>query len=90
MMLYDNFPYQDINLRRRYDFLLVEELKIKYCTMSQKDISVQTFNFHLRAFYDSWDFEPTIAKHLLVVYRINTFLQIVVAFYTKSLALLAD
>ncbi|KAI6092558.1 actin-related protein, ARP8 class [Hypoxylon rubiginosum] len=49
MMLYDNFPYQDINLRRRYDFLLAEELKIKYCTMSQKDISVQTFNFHLRA-----------------------------------------
>ncbi|KAI4870805.1 actin-related protein, ARP8 class [Hypoxylon rubiginosum] len=49
MMLYDNFPYQDINLRRRYDFLLAEELKIKYCTMSQKDVSVQTFNFHLRA-----------------------------------------
>lgn len=49
MMLYDNFPYQDINLRRRYDFLLGEELKIKHCTLSQADISVQLYSFHLRA-----------------------------------------
>ncbi|KAI9166631.1 putative actin-related protein [Paramyrothecium foliicola] len=49
MMLYDNFPYQDINLQRRYDFLLAEELKIKHCTMSQADISVQLFQFHVRA-----------------------------------------
>ncbi|KAL2022274.1 hypothetical protein VTK56DRAFT_5672 [Thermocarpiscus australiensis] len=49
MMLYDNFPYQEINLRRRYDFLLAEELKIKYCTLSQANISVQNFDFHLRA-----------------------------------------
>ena len=49
MMLYDNFPYQDINLRRRYDFLLAEELKIKYCTLSQANISVQNSDFHLRA-----------------------------------------
>lgn len=49
MMLYDNFPYQEINLQRRYDFLLAEELKIKHCTMSQADISVQLFDFHVRA-----------------------------------------
>lgn len=49
MMLYDRFPYQEINLRRRYDFLLAEELKIKHCTMSQADISVQLYQFHLRA-----------------------------------------
>ncbi|KAI2630569.1 hypothetical protein GGS21DRAFT_524912 [Xylaria nigripes] len=49
MMLYDNFPYQEINLQRRYDFLLAEELKIKHCTMSQADISVQLYQFHLRA-----------------------------------------
>lgn len=49
MMLYDNFPYQDINLQRRYDFLLAEELKVKHCTMSQADISVQLFQFHVRA-----------------------------------------
>ncbi|KAK3953608.1 hypothetical protein QBC32DRAFT_234104 [Pseudoneurospora amorphoporcata] len=49
MMLYDNFPYQEINLRRRYDFLLAEELKIKYCTLSQANISVQNSDFHVRA-----------------------------------------
>jgi actin-related protein 8 len=49
MMLYDSFPYQEINLRRRYDFLLAEELKIKYCTLSQANISVQNYDFHLRA-----------------------------------------
>ncbi|PON29829.1 hypothetical protein TGAM01_v201195 [Trichoderma gamsii] len=49
MMLYDNFPYQEINLRRRYDFLLAEELKAKHCTMSQANISVQLYNFHVRA-----------------------------------------
>ncbi|KAJ9137244.1 Actin-related protein 8 [Pleurostoma richardsiae] len=49
MMLYDNFPYQEINLQRRYDFLLAEELKTKHCTMSQADISVQLYQFHLRA-----------------------------------------
>ncbi|KAJ1305045.1 hypothetical protein OPQ81_000085 [Rhizoctonia solani] len=49
MMLFDNFPYADINLRRRHDFLLAEELKIKHCTMTQAEISVQLFQFHLRA-----------------------------------------
>lgn len=49
MMLFDNFPYADINLRRRYDFLLAEELKMKHCTMTQADISVQLYQFHLRA-----------------------------------------
>lgn len=48
MMLYDHFPYQEINLMQRYDFLLAEELKIKFCTLNQADISVQLYNFHLR------------------------------------------
>ena len=49
MMLYDHFPYEDINLRRRYDFLLAEELKAKFCTMNENDISPQLYEFHLRA-----------------------------------------
>ena len=49
MMLFDHFPYAEINLRRRYDFLLAEELKQKFCTMNEADISVQMFDFHLRA-----------------------------------------
>ncbi len=49
MMLFDHFPYDDINLKRRYDFLLAEELKTNFCTMNQSEISVQLYNFHLRA-----------------------------------------
>jgi actin-related protein 8 len=49
MMLHDHFPYEDINLKRRYDFLLAEELKSKFCTMNEGDISPQLFDFHLRA-----------------------------------------
>ncbi|KAF2457938.1 hypothetical protein BDY21DRAFT_285308 [Lineolata rhizophorae] len=49
MMLHDWFPYEDINLKRRYDYLLAEELKQKYVTMNESDINVQTYDFHLRA-----------------------------------------
>ena len=49
MMLYDCFPYADINLKRRHDFLLAEELKTKFCTMNESEISPQLFDFHLRA-----------------------------------------
>ena len=49
MMLFDHFPYQEINLNRRYDFLLAEEIKTKFCTMDEGTISVQAFSFHLRA-----------------------------------------
>lgn len=48
MMLSNNFPYQEINLWHRYDYLLAEELKIKYCTLNDSDISVQAHDFHLR------------------------------------------
>ena len=50
MMLHDHFPYQEINLNRRHDFLLAEELKTKFCTMNEQDVSPQLFEFHLRAF----------------------------------------
>lgn len=49
MMLYDHFPYADVNLRRRYDFTLAEELKQKLCTMTEADVSVQMTDFFLRA-----------------------------------------
>ncbi|KKK26473.1 hypothetical protein ARAM_000254 [Aspergillus rambellii] len=48
MMLYDHFPYAEINLWRRYDFLLAEELKKQVCTMNEASVSVQVFDFHLR------------------------------------------
>lgn len=48
MMLYDHFPYEEINLWRRYDFLLAEELKKNVCTMNEAGVSVQVYDFHLR------------------------------------------
>ena len=48
MIIYNHFPYSDLNLNRRYDFQLAEELKAKFCTMTEADISVQLYDFHLR------------------------------------------
>ncbi|KAH9871958.1 hypothetical protein J1614_006217 [Plenodomus biglobosus] len=49
MMLFGHFPYADMNLKRRYDFLLAEELKHKFCSMDEGSVTVQTWDFHLRA-----------------------------------------
>ncbi|CAE7214797.1 hypothetical protein CFE70_009837 [Pyrenophora teres f. teres 0-1] len=49
MMMCGNFPYADMNLKRRYDFLLAEELKQKFCSMDEGSVTVQTWDFHLRA-----------------------------------------
>ncbi|KAJ6013852.1 hypothetical protein N7540_008443 [Penicillium herquei] len=48
MMLHDHFPYADIDLWRRYDFLLAEDLKRMMCTMDEANVSPQVFDFHLR------------------------------------------
>lgn len=49
MMLFDKFNYADFNLMRRHDWLLAEELKTKYTSLSDENISVQLNEFHLRA-----------------------------------------
>jgi actin-related protein 8 len=49
MMIYNHFPYAEINLKRRHDYLLAEELKQKLLTMTEADISVSMYDFHLRA-----------------------------------------
>jgi len=49
MMLFDRLNYSDFNLMRRHDYLLAEELKEGFTTMSDENISVQTYDFHLRA-----------------------------------------
>ncbi|KAK8252728.1 hypothetical protein HDK77DRAFT_436509 [Phyllosticta capitalensis] len=48
MLLHDHFPYTKINLMKRHDYLLAEELMHKFCTMNEGDISVQHYDFHLR------------------------------------------
>ena len=49
MMLYDHFPYADINLRRRYDWVLADELKRKHATQQSTEVTVQLADFHVRA-----------------------------------------
>lgn len=49
MIMYNWFPYADINLKRRHDFLLSEELKQRFSTLQEADISVQLYEFYLRA-----------------------------------------
>ena len=50
MMLFDHFPYQEINLKRRYDLLLADELKQRFCSMREDDVTVQLYDFYLRTF----------------------------------------
>ena len=50
MLLVDYFPYADINLNRRYDFLVAEEIKQKFCTMQLQDLNAQQFEFFVRVF----------------------------------------
>ena len=50
LMLCDCFPYSEIDLNRRHDFLLAEELKQKFCTLSVQDFTAQQYEFFLRLF----------------------------------------
>ena len=50
LLLTDNFPYSDINLNHRHDFLLAEELKQRFCTLSVQDFTAQQYEFYLRVF----------------------------------------
>ncbi|KAL9051926.1 MAG: hypothetical protein Q9162_005710 [Coniocarpon cinnabarinum] len=50
MLLVDHFPYSDINLNRRHDLLVAEEIKQKFCTMQVGDLNTQQFEFFLRAY----------------------------------------
>lgn len=49
MLLFDYFPYADINLRRRYDFLLADELKHSCVSMHEGAVAVVLREFHVRA-----------------------------------------
>lgn len=48
MMLFDHFNYAEMNLRKRHDYLLAEELKHRFCTLSDENITVQQYDFFLR------------------------------------------
>ncbi|KAK9723389.1 actin-like protein arp8 [Basidiobolus ranarum] len=44
----NQFPYTEIDLSQNYDWQLAEELKEKYCTMSEAEISVHVADFFVR------------------------------------------
>jgi len=51
MLLSSSFPYADLNLKRRFDILLAEELKQRFGTLAYSDLAhgSQQHDFHLRA-----------------------------------------
>ncbi|KAG0291215.1 actin-like protein arp8 [Dissophora globulifera] len=42
------FPYHELDLAQTYDWRLMEELKEKWCTMNEADLTVQVYNFFVR------------------------------------------
>ncbi|ORY04623.1 actin-like ATPase domain-containing protein [Basidiobolus meristosporus CBS 931.73] len=44
----NQFPYSEFDMSHYYDWLLAEELKEKYCTMSEAEISVHVADFFVR------------------------------------------
>lgn len=47
-LLLSQFPYHEINLLQRFDYLLAEELKIKYTTFNDAVMNVQVGEFYVR------------------------------------------
>ncbi|KAJ8697331.1 actin-like protein arp8 [Pleurotus ostreatus] len=43
-----NFPYRDINLVRSYDWQVMEDLKIRLCTLAEGDVALNLYDFTVR------------------------------------------
>lgn len=50
-LIENQFPYHELNLSRSYDWKLIESLKEKWCTMNEAEISIQVYDFFVRAPY---------------------------------------
>ncbi|KAJ1653099.1 actin-like protein arp8 [Dispira simplex] len=48
LLMQRQFPYVELNLNRAYDWHLMEELKEKYVTLSEIDVTVQVYDFVVR------------------------------------------
>ncbi|KZV74529.1 actin-like ATPase domain-containing protein [Peniophora sp. CONT] len=44
-----DFPYKDLDLSRSYDWRVMEELKIKLCTLHEHNVALNLFDFIVRA-----------------------------------------
>ncbi|KAG1746603.1 uncharacterized protein EDB91DRAFT_1327944 [Suillus paluster] len=43
-----SFPYRDINLARRYDWAVMEDLKARLCTLAEGDVALNLYDFVVR------------------------------------------
>lgn len=43
-----NFPYRDMDLRRSYDWNLMEDLKSRLCTLAEGDVALNLYDFVVR------------------------------------------
>lgn len=48
MLQNSQFPYAEVDLSKQYDWALANELKKKFCTCNDADITVQLYNFYQR------------------------------------------
>ncbi|KAG0335020.1 actin-like protein arp8 [Podila horticola] len=44
----NGFPYEELDLTQSYDWKLMEDLKEKWCTMDEADLTVQVYSFFVR------------------------------------------
>ncbi|KAF8141563.1 hypothetical protein EV363DRAFT_1308450 [Boletus edulis] len=45
-----NFPYRDINLARWHDWLVMEDLKSRLCTLAEGDVALNLYDFVVRRY----------------------------------------
>ncbi|CAG8507119.1 11868_t:CDS:10 [Ambispora leptoticha] len=43
------FPYEEIDLNRSYDWMLAEEMKERFCTLNEANLTIQLYDFYVRA-----------------------------------------
>ncbi|KAG9295462.1 hypothetical protein G9A89_013491 [Geosiphon pyriformis] len=42
------FPYEEIDLNQSYDWMLAEEMKEKFCTLNEANLTIQLYDFYVR------------------------------------------
>ncbi|KAG6329925.1 hypothetical protein ID866_9164, partial [Astraeus odoratus] len=45
-----NFPYRDINLARWHDWMVMEDLKARLCTLAEGDVALNLYDFVVRRY----------------------------------------
>ncbi|GAO46956.1 actin-like ATPase domain-containing protein [Saitoella complicata NRRL Y-17804] len=63
LLLRSSLPYHAVDIRRMHDWLLVEELKARFCTMNESDVNIRLHDFYLRS-----PTEPQTLKYTLKLY----------------------